>query len=91
MPLSILKEIVPVVTLAPHERVRQRTVEEIVHVPVPQVVEETAEEVQIIPRRASGSVSPTEPSMCQVVKQHQVPTFQTVPRRVEIPPVQFLR
>ena len=28
--------------------------------------------------------------MCQVVKQLQVPTFQTVPRTGEIPQVQFL-
>ena len=80
VPLSILKEIVAAVTLVPHERVRQRTSEQIVHVPVPQVVEETVEVAQTIPRSASRSVSPTEPSMCQVVKQHQV----------EIPQVQFL-
>ena len=68
VPLSILKEIAAVVTLVPHERVRQRTVEQIVHVPAPQVVEETAEVVQTIPRSASRSVSPTDSSMCQVVK-----------------------
>ena len=56
----------------------------------PQVVEETVEVVQTIPRSASRSVSLTESSMCQVVKQHQVMAFQTVPRTVEIPQVQFL-
>ena len=76
---SILKEIVAVVTLVPHEPR-----------PLPQVVEETMEVVRTIPRSASRSVSPTESSMCQVVMQHQVPTFQTVPRTAEIPQVQFL-
>ena len=90
MPLSILNEIVAVVTLVPHEQVRQRTGEQKVDVPEPQVVEETVNVIQTIPRSASRSVSPTESSMCQVVKQHQVPTFQTVPRTVEIPQVQFL-
>ena len=41
-----MAEIVEVVRLIPQERVHQRTVEQIVHVPVPQVVEEMAEVVQ---------------------------------------------
>ena len=57
---------------------------------LPQVVEETAEVVQTFPRSASRSVSPTESSMCQVVQQNQVPTFQPVPRTVKISQVQFL-
>ena len=46
--------------LIPLERVQQRTVEQIVHVPVPQVVEETAKVVQIMPKSMSRSVSSTE-------------------------------
>ena len=88
VPLSILKEIVAVVTLVPHERVRQRTVEQIVHVAVPTVVEETAELVQTIPRSASRSVSPTESSMCQVLKQHQALPIQTEQNTCEVPQVQ---
>ena len=37
-----MAEIVEVVRLIPQERVHQRTVEQIVHVPVPQIVEEIA-------------------------------------------------
>ena len=85
-----MAEIVEVVRLIPQERVHQRTVEQTVHVPAPQVVEEIAEVIQTIPKSASRSVSPTESSMCQVVKQHQVPTIQAVPRTVEVPQVQFL-
>ena len=82
-----MAEIVEVVRLIPQERVHQRTVEQIVHVTAPQVVEEIAEVVQTIPRRASRSVSP----MCQVLKQSQVPTIQTVPRTVreQMPQMQF--
>ena len=39
-----------VVRLIPQERGHQRTVEQIVHVSVPQVAEETAEVVQTIPQ-----------------------------------------
>ena len=55
-----------VVRLIPQERVQQRTVEQIVHVPVPGVVEEMTEVVQIIPRSVPRSVSSTESSMCQL-------------------------
>ena len=41
--------------------------------------------------KSSRSVSPTESSMLHFVKQRQVLTFQTVPRTVEIPQVQFLK
>ena len=85
-----MAEIVEVVRLIPQERVHQRTVEQMVHVPVPLVVEEIAEVFQTIPRRALRSVSPTESSMCQVVKQRQVPTVQGIPRTVEVPQVQFM-
>ena len=40
--------------------------EQIVHVPVPQVVEETARVVQIIPRSVSRNVTSTESSMSQL-------------------------
>ena len=55
-----------VVRLDPQERVQQRAVEQIVHVPVLPVVEEIAEVVQIIPRSVSRSVSSTESLMCQL-------------------------
>ena len=87
---QVMAEIVEVVRLIPQERVHQRTVEQVVHVPEPQVVEKIADVVQTIHRSASRSVSPTESSMCQVMKQRQVPTVQTVPRTVEVPQVQFL-
>ena len=48
---------------------RDRRSDEVV--PVPQVVEEIAEVVKTFPRSASRSVSPTESSMCQVVKQRR--------------------
>ena len=83
-------EYVPQVMADIVEVVHQRTMEQIVHVPAPQVVEEIAEVIQTIPRNASRSVSPTESSMCQVVKQRQVPTIQTDPRTVEVPQAQFL-
>ena len=51
---------------ASRKRIQQRTVEQMVHVPVPRVVEETAEVVQIIPKSVSRSASPTESSMCQL-------------------------
>ena len=54
-----------VVRLIPQERVQQRTVEQIVHVPVPGVVEEMTEVVQIT-RSVPRSVSSTESSMCQL-------------------------
>ena len=62
----VMEEIDEVVRLIPLERVQQRTVEQIVHVPVPQVVEETARVVQIIPRSVSRAVSSTESSMSQL-------------------------
>ena len=40
---QVVPEIVEVVRLIPQERVHQRTVEQVVHVSAPQVVEETAE------------------------------------------------
>ena len=49
-----------VVRLIPQERVQQRTVQQIVHVPVPRIVEEMAEVVQIIPKSVTRSVSSTE-------------------------------
>ena len=55
-----------VVRLIPLERVQQRTVEQIVHVPVPQVVEETAKVVQIIPRSVSRTVSSTRSLVSQL-------------------------
>ena len=51
-----MAEIVEVSRLIPQERVHQSTVEQIVHVPVPQIVEETAEVIQTTPRSASRSV-----------------------------------
>ena len=56
----IMEEIVEVVRLILQERVQQRTVEQIVDVPVPQVVEEIAEVVETIPRSVSQNRSPTE-------------------------------
>ena len=69
---KVVDEIIEVVRLIPQERVKQRIVEQIVHVPVPQVVEEVAEMVQIIPpgayieayhrpnrRCASGDATPS--------------------------------
>ena len=52
--------------LIPQKRVQQRTVEQIVHVPVPQVVEEMVEVVQVTPKGMSRSVSSTESSMSQL-------------------------
>ena len=65
-------------------------VSRIVHVPLPQVVEETAEVVETILRSASRSVSPTDSSMCQVVKQRQALPIQTVQKTLEVPQVQPL-
>ena len=55
-----------VVRLIPQERVHQRTVEQIVHVSEPKVVEEMAEVVQVTPKSISRSVSSTESSMSQL-------------------------
>ena len=52
-----LAEIVEVVRLIPQERFHQRTVEQIVHVTEPQIVEERTEVVQIIPKSASRRAS----------------------------------
>ena len=62
---KVVDEIIEVVRLIPQERVQQRTLEQIVQVPVPLVVAEIAEVVQIIPRSLSRSVSSTESLMCQ--------------------------
>ena len=55
-----------VVRLIPQERVHQRTVEQIVNVSEPKVVEEMAEVVQVTPKSMSRSVSSTESSMFQL-------------------------
>ena len=47
---QVMEEIGEVVRLIPQERVQQRTVEQIVHVPVLRVVEEVAEVVRTIPQ-----------------------------------------
>ena len=58
--LQVMKEIDEVARSIPQERVEQRTVDQIVHVPVPRVVEEITEVVQTIPRSVSQSRSSTE-------------------------------
>ena len=52
MPLgkSTRIEIVEVVKVIPQERISERIVEQIVDVPVPQIMEEIVEVVQIIPQ-----------------------------------------
>ena len=72
------------------ERVQQRTVGQIVHVPVPQVVEEIAGLVQIIPLERISKRIIDRIIDVPAVMQRQVPTIQTVPKTVEIPQVQFL-
>ena len=58
---QVIEKIVEVVRLIPQERIQQRTVEQMVVVPVLQVVKEMVEVDQIIPQ----SVSSTETLMCQ--------------------------
>ena len=64
--LQVMEENGGVVRLIPQERVQQRTVVQIVHVPAPRVVEEIAEVVQTIPRSVSRSVSSTESLVYQL-------------------------
>ena len=68
---------------------RQRTVEQIVHVHVLQVVEETAGVVQIIPKERISKRIADRIVDVPVVMQSQVPTIQTVQKTVEVSQVQF--
>ena len=83
-------EIIEVVRLTPEERVQQRTVEQIHHVPVPQVVGEIVEVVQIIPQERMSKRIIDRIADVPVVMQRQVPIIQTVQKTVEVPQVQFL-
>ena len=87
---QIMEEIGEVVRLIPQERVQQRTVEQIVHVPVPQVAEEIAGVVQIIHRECISKRIIDRIVDVPVVMQRQVPTIQTVQKTVEVPQVRFL-
>ena len=68
---------------------RDRRSDEVV--PVPHVVEEIAEVVQTIPRSATRRVSPTESSMCQVVKQRRALPTQTAQKTLEVPQIRRRR
>ena len=85
-----MAEIIEVVRLIPQERVQQHTVEQIVDVPVPQVVEEIAEVVQIIHQERISERIIDRIVDVPVVMQRQEPTIQTVQKTVEVPQVQFL-
>ena len=71
-----MEDIVEVVRLIPQERVQQRTVEQIVHVPVPQAVEEILEVVQIILKERILERIIDRIVDVPVVMQRQVPTIQ---------------
>ena len=60
-----------------------------VHVPVPQVVEEIAEVVQIILQERISKRIIDRIVDVPVVMQRQVPTIQTIRKTVEVPQVQF--
>ena len=84
---QVVDEIVEVVRL---ERVQQRTVEQIVHVPVPQVVEEKVGVVQIILQERVSMRIIDRIVDVPVVVQRQAPTIQTVQRSVEVPQLQLI-
>ena len=87
---QIVDEIIEVVRLIPQEGIQQRTVEQIVHVPVPQVAEEIAGVVQIIHRECISKRIIDRIVDVPVVTQRQVPTIQTVQKTVKVQLVQFL-
>ena len=73
------------------ECVHQRTVEQIVDVPVPHFVEEIVEVVQIIHQeRISELIIDRIVDVPVVVLQRRAPTIQTVLETVEVLQVQFL-
>ena len=78
-------ETIEVVRLIPQKRVQQRSVEQIVHVPVLQVVEATAEVVQV---RISKRIIDRTVDV-PVVMQRQVSIIQTVQKTVKVLQVQF--
>ena len=63
--------------------------EQNVHVPVPQVVEEKVEVVQITPQERISKRTIDRIVDVPVVMQRQVPTIQTVQKAVEVSRVQF--
>ena len=71
-----MEEIVEVVRMIPRERVQRRTVEQIVHVPVPQVVEEIAGLVQMILQERISKRIIDRIVDVPVVTQRQVPTIE---------------
>ena len=87
---QVVDEIIEVVRQIPHERIQQRTVEQIVHVSVAQVVEEMAGVVQIIPQERVSKRIIDRIVDVPVVMQRQVPIIQTVQKTVEVPQVQSL-
>ena len=64
--------------------------EQIVHVPEPQVVEEIAGVVQIIPKERFSKCFVDRVVGVPVVMQRQIPTIQTVRKTGKFPQVQFL-
>ena len=73
----------------PQERVQQRTAEQIVDVPVPQVVDEAAGVVQIILQDRISKRIVDRFVDVPVVMQSRVLTIQTVQKTVEVLQVQF--
>ena len=88
--MQVTIEYVPkeVVRLIPLERVQQRTVEQIVHVPVPQVVEETAKSgpdhsQERISKRIIDRIVDVP-----IEKRRQALSIQTVQKTSEVPQIQ---
>ena len=86
---QVVDEIIEVVRLIPQERVQQRNVEQIVHVPVPQVVGEIVESG---PDHSPGAYLEAyhRPNRrCASGDATQVPIIQTAQKTIEVPQVQF--
>ena len=86
---QVVYEFDEVVRLIQQERVQQRIVEQIVHVPVQQVVEGIAGLVKIIHQERISKRLVDRFFDVQVVMQRQVPTIQTVQKTVDVPQVRF--
>ena len=85
---QVMEEIDEVVRSIPQERVEQRTVEQIVHVPVPRVVEEIAEVVHSQERISEQIIDRIVG--VPVAIQRQAPIIQTVRKTVKVLQVQFI-
>jgi len=70
--------------IIPHERVRQRTVEQVVEVSVPHEVEETVEVAGILPQKRVQQRTVEQAVDMPVPQQRQVPSVQTIQKTVEV-------